>query len=97
MVFKSESNIFVGIQLKIVLTRVIKSRYNETVSIMKNTARSSKFSRCYTYLVLPSGEYECITDVASFTDSPDGRTTCTQVIHCFMMPNYADIFAIVTN
>jgi len=26
-----------------------------------------KFSTCYTYLVLPSGEYECISDVALFT------------------------------
>jgi len=33
-----------------------------------------KFPTCYTYLVLPSGEYEYITDVALFTDSPDGRT-----------------------
>jgi len=26
-----------------------------------------EFPTCYTYLVLPSGEYECITDVALFT------------------------------
>ena len=56
------------------------------------------FPTCNTYLVLPSGEYECITDVILFTDSPDGRTLRpTQHIHCFMMPNYADIFSIIAN
>jgi len=56
-----------------------------------------KFPTCYTYLVLPSGEYEYITDVALFTDSPDGRTLRARVIHCFMIRNYDDIFSIVSN
>jgi len=41
-VYKSEWNIFVSIQYKIVPTWWVKSRWNATVSFMKNSARSSK-------------------------------------------------------
>jgi len=54
MVYKRESNIFVSIQLKIVLSRGIKSRWNTAVSSMKNSGRSTKISYMLYIIVFAS-------------------------------------------
>ena len=63
--------------------------------LWKIASRQLKFPTCYTYLVLPTGEYECISDVALFTMI---RQMARLYVHArrsqFYDPYHADIFSI---
>jgi len=99
MVYESESNIFVSIQVKIVLTWRIKSRWNTTLSVMKNSARSTTMS--YMLYIFGFALWRIWMHHGSrfiHYDSPDGRTLRARntftVLWRLLTPTY---FSIVTN
>ena len=65
---------------------------------MKDIVRSTTISYMLYIFGLPSGEYECITDVALFTMIRQMAGLYVHATHSlFTMPIYADIFSLVAN
>ena len=103
MVYKSESNIFVSIQLKIVLSRGIKSRWNTRAEtglflLWRIALDQLKFPTCYTQLFCPLANMNASRTLLYSLWFARWQGHYVHATHSLFYHAYdADIFSLVAN